>query len=49
MQAYEKGLMGNSRMILSPDSEFFRYFSNPAGNTTPRPPRAGPEPRAARP
>jgi len=49
MQAYEKGLMGNSRMILSPDSEFFRYFSNPAGNTTPRPPRAVPEPRAARP
>lgn len=40
MQAYERGLMGNSRMILSPTSEFFRYFSNPAGNTTPKPPSA---------
>jgi modulator of FtsH protease HflC len=23
---------GDTRMLLSPDSEFFRYFQNPAGN-----------------
>lgn len=32
MQAYEKGLgSGDTRMLLSPDSEFFRYFANPTG------------------
>ncbi len=40
MQAYEQSLKsGDTRMVLSPDSEFFRYFSNPAGT----PPKA-PEP-----
>ena len=32
MQAYEQSLKsGDTRMVLSPDSEFFRYFANPAG------------------
>jgi modulator of FtsH protease HflC len=34
MQAYEAGMKGSdaeTRMILSPDSEFFKYFSNPNG------------------
>ena len=30
MQAYEHGISrGDTRMLLSPDSEFFRYFTNP--------------------
>jgi len=32
MQAYESGLRHNdTRMVLKPDSEFFRYFADPAG------------------
>jgi membrane protease subunit HflC len=32
MQAYETGLKANdTRMLLSPDSDFFRYFGDPAG------------------
>jgi membrane protease subunit HflC len=32
MQAYEAGLKANdTRMVLKPDSEFFRYFVDPAG------------------
>ncbi len=32
MQAYEKGLgSGDTRMLLSPQSEFFRYFNDPNG------------------
>jgi modulator of FtsH protease HflC len=32
MQAYETGLkQGDTRMILSPNSEFFRYFGDPTG------------------
>jgi membrane protease subunit HflC len=32
MQAYEQGLKsGDTRLILSPDSEFFRYFGNSTG------------------
>jgi modulator of FtsH protease HflC len=32
MQAYENGMKaGDTRMLLSPDSEFFRYFTNPLG------------------
>jgi membrane protease subunit HflC len=31
MQAYETALKtGDTRLVLSPDSEFFRYFGNPA-------------------
>lgn len=41
MQAYETGLKGESRIVVSPKSDFFRYFSTPtpttgaAGATTP--------------
>jgi modulator of FtsH protease HflC len=32
MQAYENGLKpGETRMVLSPTSEFFRYFNDPSG------------------
>ena len=33
MQAYTEAIKpGETRMLLSPDSEFFRYFQDPAGN-----------------
>jgi membrane protease subunit HflC len=32
MQAYEKGLKpGDTRFLLKPDSNFFRYFNHPSG------------------
>jgi membrane protease subunit HflC len=32
MQAYEAGLKSNdTRMVLKPDSDFFRYFGDPTG------------------
>jgi membrane protease subunit HflC len=32
MQAYEAGLKpGDTRLLLSPNSEFLRYFNNPNG------------------
>ena len=32
MQAYEAGLKSSdTRLVISPDSEFFRYFGNPSG------------------
>ncbi len=35
MQAYEAGLRPNdTRLVLKPDSDFFRYFSNPSGKPT---------------
>jgi membrane protease subunit HflC len=41
MQAYEAGLRSNdTRMLLKPDSEFFRYFVDPSGK--PREPGANP-------
>ncbi len=38
MQAYETGMKAGdksteTRMLLSPDSEFFKYFNNPGGNS----------------
>src|SRR5262249_8501472 len=34
MQAYEAGLRANdTRMLLKPDSEFFRYFVDPSGKS----------------
>ena len=34
MQAYETGMRANdTRMVLRPDSEFFRYFVDPSGKT----------------
>jgi membrane protease subunit HflC len=44
MQAYEKGLKpGDTRFLLKPDSNFFRYFNHPSGNGAgqPTPPAAG--------
>jgi len=42
MQAYEAGLKSNdTRMLLKPDSEFFRFFVDPSGK-----PREGPPPHA---
>jgi membrane protease subunit HflC len=36
MQAYETGMKsGDTRMLLSPDSEFFRYFNSPGGKAGP--------------
>ncbi len=41
MQAYEHGLQHNdTRMLLRPDSEFFRYFGDSSGKGR-EPPRAG--------
>jgi membrane protease subunit HflC len=31
MQAYETGLPKDTRMLLTPESEFFRYFGDPSG------------------
>jgi membrane protease subunit HflC len=47
MTAYENGLKGNdTRFLLKPDSDFFRYFGSPNGNTPPvQPPAAGPAPK----
>ena len=48
MQAYETGLKsGETRFVLSPDSDFFRYFNDPAGRAPasaaarPAPPSTG--------
>jgi membrane protease subunit HflC len=41
MQAYEAGLRANdTRLVLRPDSDFFKYFGNPAGK---EPAREGPK------
>jgi membrane protease subunit HflC len=38
MQAYEAGLRANdTRFLLKPDTNFFRYFNNPTGKLTPPP------------
>jgi membrane protease subunit HflC len=43
MQAYEAGMrQGDTRMVLQPDSEFFRYFVDPSGR-----PRGGEVPPRA--
>ncbi len=40
MQAYETSLKaGDTRMLLSPDSAFFRYFQDPLGGAPARPPQ----------
>ena len=49
MQAYEAGLShGDTRMVLKPDSEFFRYFVDPTGKSAVSPPRAQSAPAEAR-
>jgi membrane protease subunit HflC len=46
MQAYETGLKANdTRMLLKPDSEFFRFFVDPSG----KPREAAPPPGGAPP
>ncbi len=50
MQAYEAGLRANdTRLVLRPDSDFFKYFGNPAGKETPKDASkpAPPQPSAA--
>jgi membrane protease subunit HflC len=38
MQAYEQGLKsGDTRLVISPDSEFFKYFNDPAGAPASKP------------
>ena len=52
MQAYEAGLKpSDTRLLLRPDSDFFRYFGNPAGTGRANPPRtsAAPPPPPAPP
>jgi len=41
MQAYEAGLKpGDTRLVISPDSDFFKYFQDPAGAGATTPPNA---------
>jgi membrane protease subunit HflC len=48
MQAYETGLRHNdTRLLLKPDGEFFRYFGNPMGKPRETERAAAPAPRAA--
>jgi membrane protease subunit HflC len=35
MQAYDAALRGDTRMLLKPDSDFFRYFQDPSGRARP--------------
>ena len=45
MQAYETGLRPNdTRMLLKPDSDFFRYFGDSSGKS-----HSGPAPNASAP
>jgi membrane protease subunit HflC len=48
MQAYEAGLKANdTRMVLTPDSDFFRYFGNPKSKNREQAPTApGPQSQA---
>jgi membrane protease subunit HflC len=37
MQAYETGLKANdTRLVLRPDSDFFKYFADPLGKAAPK-------------
>src|SRR5271154_1930616 len=50
MQAYEKSMQSsNTRLVLRPDSDFFRYFGDPSGKTLPDGATAVPTPAAANP
>ena len=36
MQAYEKSMLrGDTHLVLKPDSDFFRFFSDPSGQPSP--------------
>ena len=40
MQAYDKSMQrGETRLVLKPDTDFFRYFSNPSGRDARREPQ----------
>jgi membrane protease subunit HflC len=46
MQAYETGLKsGDTRLLISPDSDFFKYFADPHGKAAPGAPPATTTPR----
>jgi modulator of FtsH protease HflC len=46
MQAYDKSMQrGDTRLVLKPDTDFFRYFSNPSGQL---PPDAAAKPSGAK-
>jgi membrane protease subunit HflC len=48
MQAYEAGLRSNdTRMLLKPDSEFFRFFVDPSGKAREPGTSTGSTPRAS--
>jgi len=48
MQAYENGLRQNdTRMVLSPNSNFFRYFNDPSGRMMPAGTGGAPAPGSA--
>lgn len=37
MQAYQQGLEGSgTKLVISPDSDFFKYFSDPSGGAAPK-------------
>ena len=40
MEAYRQAFGAGGTMILSPDSDFFRYFNDPTGRAAPRSSRA---------
>jgi modulator of FtsH protease HflC len=47
MQAYDRSMQrGDTRLVLRPDSDFFRYFSDPSGQTPPHS-AAAPNPQAS--
>ena len=47
MQAYEAGLKGSdTRLVISPNSDFFRYFGDPQGRSPNTAPRAARDPAA---
>jgi membrane protease subunit HflC len=48
MQAYREAFgEGETRLVLTPNSEFFRYFrESPAGMEAPRPEEQAPQPAA---
>ena len=48
MQAYQTGLKSDTtRLVITPNSEFFRYFNDPTGMMPPGSPQAGLPPVAA--
>jgi membrane protease subunit HflC len=49
MQAYEEGLKANdTRLVITPNSEFFRYFNDPNGGSSATPAPAAPEGNGSR-